>query len=67
MTVGWQDIVENGAHELQRDFGGVTLTIRKTGIPDAWVCELPNGKRVIGELPTVRQVVEEIMSPAQER
>ncbi len=63
----WREIVENGEHKLQRDFGGVTLTIRKTGVPDAWVCEMPDGKRVIGELHTVRRTVERIMSrsPAQ--
>ena len=48
-------------HEFVRGFGGVTLTIRKTGVPDAWVCALPDGKRVIGELHTVCQIVEETM------
>ncbi len=44
----WREIVENGKHEFQRDFAGVTLTIRKSGVPDAWVCVLPRGKCVIG-------------------
>ena len=50
----WCEIAGNGVHEFVRSFGGVTLAIRKTGVPDAWVCELPDGKRVIGELRTVR-------------
>jgi hypothetical protein len=58
----WVEIVENGSHELRREFGGVMLTIQKTSVPGAWVCELPNGKRIIGELRNVRQIVERFMS-----
>ena len=58
----WVEIVENGNHELRREFGGVTVTIRKTSIPDAWSCELPSGKHVTSELRIVRQVVEMLMS-----
>jgi len=34
----WREIVENGAHELRRDFDGVTLTISRLDIPGAWAC-----------------------------
>ena len=27
----WREIVENGKHEFQRDFAGVTLTIQEVG------------------------------------
>ncbi len=54
----WLEIVENGAHELHRDFGGVTLTITKLDFPDAWACFLPDGKRAVGELQIVRETVE---------
>lgn len=57
----WQEIVENGVHEFHRDFEGVTLTITKLDFPDAWACLLPGGKRVVGELRTVRETVERIM------
>jgi hypothetical protein len=57
----WQEIVESGVHEFHRDFGGVTLTITKLDIPDAWACFLPDGKRVVGKLRTVRETVELIM------
>jgi hypothetical protein len=57
----WQEIVENGVHEFHRDFEGVTLAITKLGVPDAWACYLPDGKRVVGELRTVRDTVERIM------
>jgi hypothetical protein len=58
----WQEIVESGVHEVRRDFGGVTLTITKLDIPDAWACSMPNGKRVVGDLRTVRATVELIMN-----
>ena len=58
----WRETVENGVHELHRDFGGVTLTIGKLDFPDAWACFLPDGKRVVGDLRTVRETVERIMN-----
>jgi hypothetical protein len=58
----WRETVENGAHELCRDYNGVTLTIAKLDIPDAWACYLPDGSRVVGELQIVRETVERIMS-----
>lgn len=58
----WVEIVENGNHELRRDFNGVMLTIRKTSVPDAWSCELPDGKRIMGELRVVRRVMENLLS-----
>ena len=58
----WREIVENGAHELRRDFDGVTLKISKLDIPGAWACFLPDGKRIVGELQIVRETVERIMS-----
>jgi hypothetical protein len=58
----WREIVENGAHELRRDFDGMTLTISKLDIPCAWACLLPDGKRIVGELQIVRETVERIMS-----
>jgi hypothetical protein len=57
----WRETVENGAHEFRRDFGGVTLTITKLNVPGAWACYLPDGKRVAGELRTVRETVQRIM------
>ena len=60
----WRETVENGIHEFRRDFGGacgVTLTITKLDAPNAWACRLPDGKRVFGELLTVRETVERIM------
>ena len=60
----WRETVENGLHEFRRDFGGacgVTLTITKLDVPGAWACYLPDGKRVVGELRTVRETVERIM------
>ena len=61
MKIPWQETVENGVHEFRRDFGGVMLTITKLDIPDAWGCSLPDGKRVVGELRTVKETVEAIM------
>ena len=58
----WREIVENGVHELHRDFDGVTLTITKLDIPGAWACLLPDGKRVVGELRIVTETVEQIMN-----
>ena len=58
----WQEIVESGVHEFHKDFGGVTLTITKLDIPNAWACLLPDGKRVVGELRTVRETIELVMS-----
>ena len=64
----WRETVENGAHEFRRDFGGVTLTITKLDVPDAWACFLADGKRVVGELQTVRETVEHIMNrPSSEK
>jgi hypothetical protein len=57
----WRETVENGAHEFRRDFSGVNLTIAKLDVPDAWACYLPDGKRVVGELPTVKETVERII------
>jgi len=57
----WRETVENGVHELHRDFGGMTLTITKLDFPDAWACFLPDGKRVVGDLRTVRGTVKGIM------
>jgi hypothetical protein len=58
----WRETVENGAHELCRDYNGVTLTIAKLDIPDAWACYLPDGKRIVGDLQIVREAVERIMN-----
>jgi len=58
----WREIVENGAHEIRRDFDGVTLTISKLNTPGAWACFLPDGKRIVGELQIVTETVERIMS-----
>jgi hypothetical protein len=58
----WREIVENGVHEFHQDFGGVPLTITKLGFPDAWACFLPDGKRVVGDLQTVRETAERIMN-----
>ena len=57
----WQEIVESGVHKFHKDFVGVTLTITKLDIPNAWACLLPDGKRVVGDLRTVREMVELIM------
>jgi len=54
----WQETVENGVHALHRDFGGATLTTTKLEVPGAWACVLLDGKRVVGELRTVRETVE---------
>ena len=58
----WREIVENGVHELHRDFGGVTLTITKLDVPGAWACFLLDGKRVVGDLRVARETVERIMN-----
>jgi hypothetical protein len=58
----WQEIVESGVHKFHKDFVGVTLTITKLDIPNAWACLLPDGKRVVGEMQTVRETVELVMS-----
>ena len=59
----WVEIVENGNHELRRNFNGLMLTIRKTSVPDAWSCELPDGKRITGELGVVRRVMDNFSEP----
>jgi hypothetical protein len=66
MSEHWREVLENGQHELQRDFGGVTIVIRKHSVPDAWICQLPNGGNLIGELQDVRRAVERLMSKMQE-
>ena len=43
----WREIFEDGMHELQRDFAGVTLTITKLDLPDAWACFLPDGSALL--------------------
>ena len=58
----WRETVENGVHELHRDFGGVTLTITKLDFPDAWACFLSEGNRVLGDLRIARETVELIMN-----
>ncbi len=58
----WVEIIEDGKHELRRDFEGMILTIKKLDIPGAWACVLPDGKRVVGDLQTVVDTVELIMS-----
>ena len=58
----WVEIIEDDKHELRRDFAGVILTINKLDIPGAWACVLPDGKRVVGDLQTVVDTVELIMS-----
>ncbi len=64
----WHETVKNGVHELHRDFSGGTLTITKLDFLDAWACLLPDGKRVVGDLQTVRETVEHIMnSPSSEK
>ena len=60
----WRETVENGVHEFRRDFDGVCgviLTITKLDVPGAWACVLLDGKRVVGELRTVREAVERII------
>ena len=66
----WRETVENGVHEFRRDFDGVcgvTLTITKLDVPGAWACVLLDGKRVVGELRTVREAVERIITPFRMR
>jgi hypothetical protein len=60
----WDETADNGVHEFRRDFNGVTLTIKKLDIAGAWACVLPDGKRVVGDLLTVREAVERIMNAA---
>jgi hypothetical protein len=57
MSEPWYEHIENGRREFRRSFGGVLLAIRPH-IADAWICELPNGKRIIGELADVQRAVE---------
>ena len=61
----WREVVEGGVRELRRDFGAYTLVIGKTGVPGAWACVLPNGKRVVGELRTVRRIVDQLMGASR--
>ena len=58
MAYNWQEIVDGGRHRFTCTINETQLTIEKTDIPGAWFCVLPNGKRVIGELRTVRWIVE---------
>ena len=51
-----------GVHELYRDLDGEMLTITKLHIPATWACSLPDGKCVVGDLKTVMETVEDIMS-----
>ncbi len=65
MNGEWQEIVEAGRHEFRREFMGTAVVIRKHPIADAWVCKLPNGARLIGELRDVKSVAECVMSIKQ--
>jgi hypothetical protein len=49
--------IENGQREFRRRLDGVLMVIRPH-IADAWICELPNGKRIIGELFDVQRAAE---------
>jgi hypothetical protein len=57
MRASWHEHIENGEREFRRRLDGVLLVIR-THIGDAWICELPSGKRIIGELADVQRAVE---------
>jgi len=54
----WCEHIEKGQREFRRSLGGVPIVIRPHEVANAWICELPNGKRIIGELYDVQRTVE---------
>jgi DNA replication protein DnaC len=47
----WRGYTENEQLEFRRSFDGVVLVIQPhEKVQDAWVCVLPDGTRIIGEL-----------------
>jgi hypothetical protein len=55
--VQWrQRTFQHAAGSRQSEHG--TLMIRQHPHADAWICELPNGKRVVGQFLDVRRAVE---------
>jgi hypothetical protein len=57
MREAWHEHIENGQREFRRRLDGVLLVIQPH-VSDAWTCELPNGKRIIGRLLDVQRAAE---------
>ena len=62
MQVRWERLSRDGGviYECATEHG--TLTIRQHPHADAWICELQNGKHIIGELADVRRAVEIVLA-----
>jgi hypothetical protein len=57
MSNGWIEHIENGQREFRRRLERVLLVIQPH-VSDAWICEFPNGKRIIGQFPDVQRAAE---------
>jgi hypothetical protein len=58
MTGLWREHIDNRWREFRRLFGGEVIVIRRRSIANAWICQLPNGKHIIGELADMHRAVE---------